>query len=281
MEQKNKIIVGGVILVLIILISVFLIMISSYTPPARPDEVNVCTSDACRQNINSQKINNEQLKATEMQPNSNQQSRDLAVKGNIRIKVVDQNNLSAADLICQLSIVTKEPNFMTSSILRKKTDSQGECYFYSIEPYRNYWVEFFNENDRMFHAVVEVNNLQPGNTFTKQITANINKAAAANNPSVQCDDTDGGMDYYVHGEVVGLQSLSTNTNQGKGSIIGENANACDFRYDSSFPYQISYDCCLDAKTSNQLNESYCDPGGYAYSTAYMCPKGCQGGACIK
>lgn len=65
--------------------------------------------------------------------------------------------------------------------------------------------------------------------------------------SQQCEDSDGGTDYYTKGT----------TSNSKGVV--------------------TYDAC----TNNELTEFYCAPDGEIYPNNYMCPNSCKDGACVK
>jgi hypothetical protein len=69
---------------------------------------------------------------------------------------------------------------------------------------------------------------------------------------VNCTDSDGGINYYV-----------------KGKTLGINGERNDY--------------CFDSYGATYLEENYCDENGYAQPVqeAYICPNGCQDGACIQ
>jgi hypothetical protein len=68
----------------------------------------------------------------------------------------------------------------------------------------------------------------------------------------ECTDSDGGMDYFVKGTVTG-KSKTTNFTQSM------------------------YDICIDDST---LAEFFCGDNNKVDSEGYLCPNGCQDGACI-
>ncbi|MFH1592969.1 MAG: LamG domain-containing protein [Candidatus Woesearchaeota archaeon] len=79
--------------------------------------------------------------------------------------------------------------------------------------------------------------------------------ATCYNITVQCIDSDGGINYAVKGKVSG--------NIGSG-------------YPNS--YQEYGDSCLN---SSDLVERYCSEDYTNFTTSYVCPNGCQDGACLK
>ncbi len=72
---------------------------------------------------------------------------------------------------------------------------------------------------------------------------------------VNCDDTDGGKDYYEYGIV-------------KGCVSTPHGGGCG----------TTWDKCVDEKT---LDEAYCNADGSAGHIKYSCPGGCKDGACMQ
>lgn len=104
------------------------------------------------------------------------------------------------------------------------------------------------------------------------------KCAPTTNQTTICTDSDGGKDYYKYGKSTGdYGSVGV-----KGFILGINKNCANSTHDPNLPYSIAEDCCYtNVANSTQLNEAFCDENGVLQTEGYMCPNGCQDGACVK
>jgi hypothetical protein len=84
------------------------------------------------------------------------------------------------------------------------------------------------------------------------------------NPSVNCTDSDGGLNYYV-----------------KGTVYGKARPSPSDRYGLIRKTRFNDTCSLAATDSNSLLlEGFCTKDGYVNTTNYRCPNGCKNGACV-
>ncbi len=75
-----------------------------------------------------------------------------------------------------------------------------------------------------------------------------------------CRDTDGGENYYVKGIIT----------VSEGGITSSGEDECGKSFDNS-----------PSDNPNQLNEKYCRSDGNALEKLFICPNGCNNGACIR
>jgi hypothetical protein len=269
MDHRKKIIATGIGMMLFFVVAVFAYFLSVYDPPKRniTDELRDGESLFSREAMNgadSLVDNGNDQRSIEVPKAEPAHQSEESISGNnnskygtILVTVKKLDGAVVPGLLCQLSVVQKNPNLTTTGLYSKKTDANGECYFFDMQPFQNYWVEFFNESDRMFHETVEVNDLQPGESFVRELRIRTSISKAENGELAkagkECVDSDGGYrpDKFGYVEWYSRDGKKNKTN----------------------------DLCLP--DSDLLMEAMCDNNGYAYGgDTFKCTNGCRNGACI-
>jgi hypothetical protein len=199
--------------------------------------------------------------------------------GTIAIKVKDNAGIPIEGLKCQLSIVKKNPEIITSSLKIDESDNNGECVFYELKPNVRYWVEIYNEINRTYRQFAEINDISPGGRIEKEITIFPDELGSAggfgsalNQSRFPCDDSDDGINYVVRGEISGVsRCIIDNLIQDCPDGIKSLNDTC---------VQGEYDSKKFGKNP-ELIEYFCDSDGRINMKGYLCPKGCSNGACKK
>ena len=160
--------------------------------------------------------------------------------------------------------------------------ASGNCTV--IGPYSDYVVVFPKINGKIcnnksvrvdednFVWVTELGHCTVNNPIEQPTKPIENKTQESNQPIIipppqkpSCSDSDGGLNYYVKGNVTGTQS---------------DGSPNDMIYEDKCALGHSGNPDAD-KDPNALLEAYCFKGifGYGYDY-YSCPNGCKDGACI-
>lgn len=245
MDQNNKLIISLAAGLFLICAVVFVIMIVGYVPEPKKTEATSSQSENLSQHTNTTKIKQAEDPFLPENPIDIPAVQSVnSSKSDVKVRVKNSDDSPVIGLDCMIGIVTREPFLLTEVIFSKKTDDKGECYFYGLEPNKDYQVDFFSQQDRQFHALIEVNNLEPGKTFEKevQVQLNIDKNACI---------TSGSLDLYSKG------------------YVEENGKKI-------------YDACVTGK--DQVTKWQCDNiqgKSQSASNVFNCPFGCVDGACLR
>lgn len=198
--------------------------------------------------------------------------------GTIVIHIKNNEGVAVSGIKCQLSIVKKEPAVELTSLAINEADESGYCYFYELKPNSRYWVEFYSDINRVNRQFVEVDDLAPGSRVEKEVVLqdelkNPNNIDPNLNKSKNiCFDSDDGANYFVAGETQGVSRC----------YIDNLAQDCPdgVKTAKDICVQGDYDAKTIGKTP-ELVEYFCDSDERVSMKGYLCPKGCQKGACKK